>query len=167
MKSDHSFREADGLTPPIQSSTPTLEEAEAELRRALPYVRRTHPHLFEDLDSPQHSDLDPLPLRVAHTDSLEVPEESASQIAGEYFSPTDRDLSGFQHPELHPLPSLLTRATSFEVAEPEGAGPLRRESRVTKAGWVCCTCRHNNPSFAPNRCPTDGHYKCRSCYVYR
>jgi hypothetical protein len=28
MKSDHSFREADGLTPPIQSSTPTFEEQE-------------------------------------------------------------------------------------------------------------------------------------------
>jgi hypothetical protein len=39
MKSDPSFREADGLTPPIQSSTPTLEEAEVLSPPERPFSR--------------------------------------------------------------------------------------------------------------------------------
>jgi hypothetical protein len=53
------------------------------------------------------------------------------------------------------------RVDSAVVNEVKQMGP-------PTGSWVCCSCRQtNNPRFCPGRCPTDGHYRCISCYVYR
>lgn len=71
------------------------------------------------------------------------------------------------------LPNLLDEDVDGRAKDTRSSSMMSlppvdyRERGIARGSWRCCDCRQVNSHYScPSRCPLDGHYKCRSCYVY-